>query len=166
MITSDSTPSLVLESLSFSSHSSRTSMRTRLWKCVCADDGGQGIWGPQFVWTNPSVHHVPQAETEVEATKGTDVVYSNAGSTGVMVSGIGSNSSATLCLHPAMPPRVSLKLLVSMSPSWIQSKTHDGGYSACDVGKSSGNTMSVGLCSISLGIPIVPTSENVSSWVT
>ena len=44
---------------------------------VCVDEGGQHIWGPQFVWTKPSVRHVPQTEAEAEATIGTEVVNSD-----------------------------------------------------------------------------------------
>ena len=45
---------------------------------VRVNEAGRHSWGPQFVRTSPSVRHIPQAETEVEATMATDVVNSDA----------------------------------------------------------------------------------------
>ena len=44
---------------------------------VFAGEGGQHSWGPQFVWTNPSVCHVPQTEAAVEVAMGAEVVNSD-----------------------------------------------------------------------------------------
>ena len=44
---------------------------------MSGDDGVLHDWGPQLVWTRPWVCHVPQADAEAEAMRGSEVVNSD-----------------------------------------------------------------------------------------